>query len=65
MINAQCIIKIPLKILLLTSDLVDFPYIVSLGRSESNGVRFDLFRSTIDIPGQVKLNNFVSRLSFS
>ena len=28
----------------------------SLGRSESNGVRVDLFRSTIDLPDQIKNN---------
>ena len=32
-----------------------------LGRSESNGVRIDLFRSTVDLPGPVKLQKSVSR----
>ena len=26
-----------------------------MGRSESNGVRVDLFRATVDLPGLVKL----------
>ena len=30
----------------------------SLGRSKSNGVRVDLFRSTFDLPGQVKQKMF-------
>ena len=30
----------------------------SLGRSKSNGVLVDLFRSTVDLPGQVKLKKF-------
>ena len=29
----------------------------SLGRSKPNGVRVDLFRSTVDLPGQVKKEN--------
>ena len=33
----------------------------SLGRSESNGVRVYLFRSTVDLPGQVKQRSSVSR----
>ena len=36
----------------------------SLGRSESNGVRVDLFRSTIDLPDQIKKQCSVFRVSF-
>ena len=43
-----------------------------LGRSESNGVRVDLFRSTVDLPSQVKQKcpvfrdvNFVNFLSIT
>ena len=33
----------------------------SLGRCESNGVQVCLFKSTVDLPGQVKLKKTVSQ----
>ena len=33
----------------------------NLGRSESNGVRVDLFMPTIDLPGHIKQKTTVSR----
>ena len=41
--------------LLSVIELRDKDHRDSLERSESNGVRVDLFGSTVDLPGQVKL----------